>query len=335
VYTVPFLVRMALDPRLVNRHRFVALLVAITIGLDNNHLPNGYDPREDRDNLESLRGEADDWARWIAEATDDEQRKQREAICEQVLIGAEAIVLSYDAVREALPALAVLLTSNSPELRAETANLFAWFPESAATSIPLLKAFVADEASPGAAATGLVALGLLGDPAAVPFIENYLDSPVLELRWASAFALTRLGIADPAVIDVLIQVVARPPEKTETMSFLSGSYGSLAAMALAETSEATTLRAVEAMLVGLADCTGVERYYDRYYTAQRLFTLVVPGEPTEPPQSFGDLSDVQQRVLQFIADQDADGWPTGGMDALRRWKVPTGRSDLRVYVGSV
>ncbi len=144
---------------------------------------------------------------------------------------------SYDAVREALPALAVLLTSDSPELRAETANLFAWFPESV--------------------------------------------------------------------------------------------------MALAETPEATTLRAVEAMLVGLADCTGVERYYDRYYTAHRLFTLVFPGKPAEAPQSFGDLSDVQQRVVRFIADQDADGWPAGGMDALRRWKVPTGHSDLRAYVGGV
>ncbi|MGT2532519.1 HEAT repeat domain-containing protein [Streptomyces nojiriensis] len=334
VYTVPFLVRMALDPRLVNRYRFVRLLVAIAIGLDNNFLPHGYDPREDRDNLASLRGEAEDWAQWIAEATDDEERKQREESCEQVLIDAEAIVLSYDAVREALPALAVLLTSDSPELRAETANLFAWFPESAATLIPLLKAFVADEASPGAAATGLVALGLLGDSAAVPFVQGYLDNPVVELRWASAFALTRLGIVGPAVVDVLIQVVARPPERAETMSFLSGSYGSLAAMALAETPEATTPRAVEAMLVGLADCRGVERYHDRYYTAQRLFTLVFPGEPAEAPQSFGDLSNVQQRVVRFIADQDSDGWPTGGMDALRRWKVPTGRSDLRVYVGS-
>ncbi|MEU9778938.1 HEAT repeat domain-containing protein [Streptomyces sp. NPDC047968] len=236
VYTVPFLVRMALDPRLVNRHRFVALLGSIAIGLGNDYLPNGYDPREDRDYLESVRGEADDRARWIAEATDDEQRKQREESCEQVLIDAEAAVSSYDAVREALPALAVLLTSDSPELRAETANLFAWFPESASTSIPLLKRFVADEATPGAAATGVVALGLLGDPVVVPFIKSYLDSPVVELRWASAFALTRLGIVDPAVVDVLIQVVARPPEKTETMSFLSGCYGSLAEMALAETS---------------------------------------------------------------------------------------------------
>ncbi|MET8537653.1 HEAT repeat domain-containing protein [Streptomyces sp. NPDC005065] len=335
VYTVPFLVRMALDARLVNRHRFVGLLVAIAIGLDNNYLPNGYDPREDRANLANLRGEADDWAQWISEAADDKQRKQREESYAQVLIDAEAVVCSYDAVREALPALAVLLTSGSPELRAETANLLAWFPESAETSIPLLKAFIADEGSPGAAATGVVALGLLGEPATVPFIGRYLDSPIVELRWASAFALTRFGIAGPAVVDVLTQVVARPPEKTETMSFLSGSYSGLAAMALAETSEATTLRAVDAMLVGLADCTGVEGFYDRYYTGHTLFTLVFPGDPAEPPQSFGDLSNVQQRVVRFVADQDEAAWPFGAMDALRRWKVPTRHSDLRVYAGIV
>jgi hypothetical protein len=333
VYTVPFLVRMALDPRLVNRHRFIGLLVAIAIGLDNNYLPNGYDPREDRANLANLRAEADDWARWIGKAADDEQRREREETWAHVLMQAEAVVRSYDAVREALPALAVLLTSDSPELRAETANLLAWFPESAPMSIPLLKAFIADEGSPGAAATGVVALGLLGEPATVPVIGRYLDSPIVELRWASAFALTRFGIAGPAVVEVLTQVVARPPEKTETMSFLEGSYSGLAAMALAETSEATTLRAVDAMLASLADSTGVEGFHDSYYTAQTLFPLVFPGDPAEPPQSFGDLSNVQQRVVRFVADQDEAAWPTGAMDALRRWKVPTRHSDLRVYAG--
>ncbi|MFE0628495.1 HEAT repeat domain-containing protein [Streptomyces sp. NPDC058864] len=334
VYTVPFLVRMALNPRSADRHRCVGLLVAIAIGLDNNYLPNGYDPREDRVALENLRGEADIWARWIGEAADDEQREDREETWAHVLVAAEAVVRSYDAVREALPALAVLLTSDSPELRAMTARLLAWFPESAATSIPLLKAFVADEVAPGAAATGLVALGLLGEPATVTFIAPYLDSPIVELRWASAFALTRFGIAGPAVVDVLTQAVARPPEKTATMSFLSGSYSGLAAMALAETSGATTLRAVDAMLIGLAGCTGVEAFYDRYYTARMLFTTVFPGDPAEPPQSFDDLSDVQQRVVRFVVDQDEPALPSGAMEAFRRWKVPTRRSDLRVYAGT-
>jgi hypothetical protein len=66
--------------------------------------------------------------------------------------------------------------------------------------------------------------------------RQYLDSPVAELRWASAFTLTRFGIDGPAVADMLTEAVAQPPEKTETMSFLSGSYSGLAARALAGTS---------------------------------------------------------------------------------------------------
>jgi hypothetical protein len=163
-------------------------------------------------------------AQWIAEAEDAEQRTQREGYCAQVLIGAAAAVRSYDAVREALPAPAVLLSSDSPELRAETANLPAWFPEFAATPVPPLTAFAAREASPGAAATGLVALALPGAQQTVPFIRRYLDSTLPELRWASALALTRFGITGQAITDVLTETAARPPAASETMSFPSGSY---------------------------------------------------------------------------------------------------------------
>ncbi|WP_143200094.1 HEAT repeat domain-containing protein [Kitasatospora sp. CB01950] len=335
VHAVPFLVRMALDPRLVDRHRFVGLLTAIAIGLDNNHLPNGYDPREDREHLETVRGQADEWDQWIAEAADEEERNGRAETCRQLLIDAEAAVSCYDAVRDALPALAVLLTSSDPELRANTANLFARFPECAVTSIPLLTAFVTEEVSPGAAATGVVALGLLGDPAAVPFVESHLGSPVVELRWASAFALTRLGIATATVVDVLVEAVARPPEEAVTMSFLGGSYRRLAMLALAGTPAATTLRAVDAGLVGLAEGAGAVRSYDRYDMAQHLFALVFPGEPVEPPQSFGELSEVQRHLLWFLADRDDAACFSGACDALRRWQLPTGPTGLRAYVGSV
>lgn len=332
VYTVPFLVRMALDARLADRHRFVSLLVAIAIGLDNNHLPGGYDPEEDRAVLAEVRGEAEESAQWIAEASDDEERARRRGICEQSVIDAEAVVRCYEAVQEALPDLAVLLTSDTPELRAETANLLAWFPEYAGASVPLLEAFVARETSPGAAATGLVALGLLGARASVPFVASHLDSCVVELRWGAAFALTRLGIAGPAVVDALTQVVARPPERTPTMPFLSGSYTGLAVLALAGTPAAATPRTVEAVFAGLADCTAVERYADRSYLADALFTLAFPGEPTDPPRSFDELGDVQQRAVRLVAE-DHIGWPYMATDALRRWGIPTRHSELLAYTG--
>ncbi|MGW3114936.1 hypothetical protein [Streptomyces sp. NPDC001091] len=44
---------------------------------------------------------------------------------------------------------------------------------------------------------------------------------------------------------------------------------------------------------------------------------------------------MQQRVVRFVADQGDAGWPSDGMDAFRRWKVPTDHSDLSVYAGIV
>jgi hypothetical protein len=209
----------------------------------------------------------------------------------------------------------------------------AWFSEAATGSIPLLKAFVSDEVSPGAAATGIVALGLLGEPATIPFIWQYLDNSKLELRWAAAFALTRFGIADPALVEVVTEVVTSPAARTETMSFLSGSYMSLAAMALAEVPESTTLRTVDAVLSGLADCTGVERFFDRYYTAGTLFTMTFPGTPADPPQSFRELSDAQQHVVSFVAERARSPWSHTAVEALRRWNVPTAPAELRDYAG--
>lgn len=60
-YAVPFLTRLALDPRTPNRPRIVLLLAGIAIGLDNNHLPDPYDPTEDRVILAAARAETENW----------------------------------------------------------------------------------------------------------------------------------------------------------------------------------------------------------------------------------------------------------------------------------
>ncbi|WP_327280560.1 MULTISPECIES: HEAT repeat domain-containing protein [unclassified Streptomyces] len=330
VHTIPFLVRMALDSGVPDRHRVVGLLGATAIGLDNNHLPDGYDPSLDRAELVELRGQAGEFAQWIAEAEDEKQGKEREAQWAELLITAEAGPLCYRAVRDALPALAGLLKADGAELRAAVANLLAWFPEYAPTSIPLLTSFVADEGTPAAAATGLVALGLLGEPSVVPSVRRYLDSPFDELRWASAFALTRLGVTDPGVTDALTAALAHPPARSEEMMFLGGDHLGLAAMALTRTPAATTPRAIDAMLAGLANRTDSEKYY----LASELFTLVFPADACEVPRSFGGLSRMQQRVIRFVAEREPSVWPSTAMYALRQWNIPTLHADLRTYVGA-
>ncbi|WP_395292434.1 hypothetical protein ACF9IK_01700 [Kitasatospora hibisci] len=54
-----------------------------------------------------------------------------------------------------------------------------------------------------------------------------------------------------------------------------------------------------------------------------LFTRVFPGEPAEPPQSFGDLSDVQQRVVRFVAGHGKDARSHPAMGPPRNyWLLP-------------
>lgn len=238
-YTVPFLVRMALDENQAARHEIVGLLRVIAIGLDTDLLSHGgYDPRQDRERLAAVRAEAEAWTiAWNADAEAVWQLTLSTSLYAQPLAEAERVVHSYDAVREALPRLTALLDAESPELRAETAYLLAWFPESAATSVPLLTAFVAGEGSPGAAATSLVALGLLGDLAAVPVLRRYLDSPNPEARWASAFALNRLGVDDSAVVNVLTELGAFRPENTATLPFLSGPGATFASVIEVDTGD--------------------------------------------------------------------------------------------------
>jgi len=235
-YAVPFLVRMAFDTTIGQRHSIVGLLASIAIGLDNNCLPNGYDPEEDRAYLALMRTESADWPQWIAEAPDEQQRELREKSCAQVMVDAEAALLAYDAVRAELPTLARLLYADDIEIRIATAHLLAWFPESAEASIPALTEFVTSEKSAGAAAAAIVALGLIGDPAAIPFVHQHLGDSATELRWAAVFALTRLGVADdPTIRDISAEPIADQPENPATMvPYLNGrcTYRQLAKLAM-------------------------------------------------------------------------------------------------------
>jgi len=234
-YAVPFLVRMAFDTTIDQRHRIVALLADIAIGLDNNYLPNGYDPEEDRAYLALMRTESADWPQWIAETPNEQQREMREKSCAQVMLDAEASVLAYDAVRAELPTLDSLLHADDIDVRIATAYLLAWFPESAEASIPALTEFVVSEKSAGAAAAAIVALGLIGDSATIPFVQQYLDDSAAELRWASVFALTRLGMADTTFRDISAEPGEDQSENpVTTMPYLNGSctYRQLAELAL-------------------------------------------------------------------------------------------------------
>jgi len=326
---VPFLVRLALDARVPDRHEIVRILINIAIRSDRRFLPNGYNAP---DPLTPAQAEA--MRQWVAESEDEAEREWRAA-------WGTREVQCYDAVRTSLPQLTGLLKADSSMLRAEVANLLAWFPDFADVSVPLLTAYVADETAPAAAATGLVALGLLDAPDVVPLLRKQLDSHSGDLRWASAFALTRLGVTESDVVDALLEAIVQPPVPSDEMRFLDGDHRSLATMALRATPEATVPRAIDAVLLGLANCKAAERswfiegppIFYSYDTAQELFQMVFPGAPPEPPRSFDDLSGVQQQVVGFIVGHGPTHWSSAQGQAFKRWNIPTDYDELCVYAG--
>jgi hypothetical protein len=146
VFTVPFLVRMALDPWQASRHGSSHCWSPSRSGWTTTTCRAGMTPRKTGPTWRGCAVKPTPRPGGAPKRTT--MSGERSARLALVLADAEAMVRCYDAVMEALPALTVLLNSDSPELRAMTANLLAWFPEFAAASVPLLTALVAGEDSP-------------------------------------------------------------------------------------------------------------------------------------------------------------------------------------------
>lgn len=340
-YAVPFLARMARDGSIANRDRIVMLLASLAIGYDEAYLPLGYDPEGDRRALAGLRAETrEDWERqldeWIASAPDESMRRMREDTrtmhsLEARVRDAEAVVLTYDAVRQELPALTKLLSTNNPQLRNAVAYLLGWFPDAAEQSVPALAALLASEASVGVAASVIISLGLLGGSDAIAAITERLAGGEPMLRWAAAVALARLGAVTAEVVEELASAAAEPLEQsTPAVPFLGGDCQGLAAESLAIVSENMTPQAFDAVLEGLARSAGVGSLS---ITSAALY-LAFPAGPADPLPPFDELTALQQRVVRAIAEQGPVTWRLiNFMEIVGAWQLPNLHEELRAYAG--
>ncbi|MDQ0792175.1 hypothetical protein [Streptomyces sp. B1I3] len=136
-----------------------------------------------------------------------------------------------------------LLHDLGPEIRSRAAYLLAWFPEEGVRSIPELLVQLDRETDPRAAATALVAAGLVGDHALVDRLRPWLTASAPLVRWGAATAPARLVTAGPATTlgeDGLVsQVVAEltraaaAPMSAPGVDFNDGNLRGYAARSLA------------------------------------------------------------------------------------------------------
>jgi hypothetical protein len=258
---------------------------------------------------------------------------------------------TYQAVAQVVPRLLGLLDDDDPQVRQATAYLVAWFPQHAAAGLGRLRARLGAEPDPNAAATMVVAVGLLagahrqaGD---VPVLAELLGASEPLVRWAAAIALARLLVEDPpepAVAELLGWSTGVIPQPVEAeIPFYRGELGRYALAAAVRPGPAAHQRAVEALLARLPmagpagdvggllwDLLGVTFPHD-------TFDLLLPRPRWER------LSRLQQRVLRVVPDTDRlwqrdpdDPWarvdPPPAANPLSAHGLPETRAQLQAYV---
>jgi hypothetical protein len=341
-HAVPFLVRLALDPRTPQRDEIVHLLVALAIGYDEAYLPAGVDVAGWRAGVERMRSvdparqlrELDAWVEAARGDADRRVRAMRRDIYDpgQALRSALDELDAYDAVRTEVPRLRGLLSDGDPRVRAAAAYLVGWFPQEAPGSAVALRVLLAAEARPGVAASAVISAGLLGDTDLIPRLRKGLSGPEPLLRWADAIALARLGVTGADVIEVLAAATMEPPQPGPgpAVSFLGGDLRAYAAKTLAMLDSPLPPSALDAVLDGLARTSGIAALP----MTTAALRLTFPRGAPHPLPPCGQLTEPQQRVIRILADLGPGTWRWGNFTSiLRACNLPSTHGECRAYAG--
>jgi HEAT repeat protein len=346
-YAVPFLARLAADPRVPQRDGIVRMLALMAIGYDEAYLHASLNIAGWRAQVEQAR--AADPAQtlrwldaWVEAARSEGERRRRERRMREIrrdlydpekeLRAAQAELGAYDAVRAEVAGLRGLLEDGDPQVRAAASYLVGWFPEEAADSMTCLRALLSREIVPGVSANAIVSAGLLGDSGLEPRLREYLGGQEPLLRWASAIALARLGLADPDVLGALAAASEDPPQSGPgpSVHFLDGNLKGYAAQALAALDGHLPADVIDGVLHGLARSEQVAAFP----MAVAALRLAFPGGVPDALPPFGELTELQQRVVRTLAELGPETWHWGNFRAiLRNWGLPTRQADCRAYVG--
>jgi len=338
---VPFLARLAVDPQVPQRDEIVLMLAAMAIGYDEAYLPASLDIAGWRAQVDQLR--AADPAQtlrqldaWVGAAREEERlmREIRRDLYdpETELRAAQAELGAYDAVRAEVAGLRGLLEDGDPQVRAAACYLVGWFPELAADSVACLRMLLSRESVPGVSANAIVSAGLLGDAGLESRLREYLSGQEPLLRWASAIALARLGLADPDVLGALAAASEDPPQPGTgpPVHFLDGDLKGYAAQALAALDGDLPADVMDGVLHGLARSEQVAAFP----MTSAALRLAFPDGAPDPLPAFGELTELQQRVVRILAGLGPDTWRWVNFTAmLRNWGLPAVQADCRAYVG--
>jgi hypothetical protein len=219
-YAVPFLLELAVRPSVPDRAEIVELLTDLAIGYPYDYMVSPFPVAELRAAVGGFgaawRAEAGARFRWWLE--DVENRQAPHEVEQAIAAGLDELRV-YEAVRDTVPQLVMLLDDADDELVGAVAYALAWFPEHAASTVPALAAVASDAGQgTGVRAAALVAAAMAGrDPGPLAGLLSRLsEDDDEELRWAAAaaWALTA-GPDAPAAAKLVLRTCAESDAEDE------------------------------------------------------------------------------------------------------------------------
>lgn len=349
--TAPFLLELAADPQLPERHKVVALLAHLAVGYDEEWLPATIPIAKIRSRLPAAaiveqpgwlrQFTAQELRRWRAEVGGPDNDAWRELFAmdpAELWWGLDVPVdqdddpwmdrrllttwlphvygwlACYDAVRAGVALFQQLLGDADPRMRAEAAYALAWFPEHAGGSVPALAGAVGNEPEPMVAATILVSVGLLADPAGGQvrrLLDEQLGHRVDWRRWGAAIAVAvQAGCSpgmvgsDPAVERAVAELARgireHPPRNRNNdlwPQWLFGDTRGLSALCLAHLGSKVALYVVDAVAAVLPSVND----QDRLHLVRALVHAAFPDGPFGTPPQADELTALQQQAVAALA----------------------------------
>ncbi|MFI8423780.1 hypothetical protein [Streptomyces sp. NPDC085479] len=279
----------------------------------------------------------------VAAATDADKRAKAQELRDWVAAGNSpdsrwSALQSYDAVLAELPGLLVLLDDGDARLRTRIAYLLAWFPELSATSLPRLLVLAAHDEDPVAAATALLAAGIVGPASTAEDITPYLDAADPLMRWAAATALIRLAALDetpvgPALLDRAVAelaTAARHPFGRVT-DYCEGDLHAH----IERTLHALPPGPDTAVVRETLDACLPRIVWDYYGSrTRRALEELFPAPQPHPTPRYTDLTTAQQQLLNDLAGHRHAWLIRSSADRLQELGLPHTQEALQAFSGT-
>ncbi|NUT20439.1 MAG: hypothetical protein HOV77_14735 [Hamadaea sp.] len=330
---VPFLVDLAADPEVADRHRIVELLLNLAVGAPYRCLPGGWPIAANRaalavsppdlSLLEAVRA-------YLLTPRHERQGRFPLDRDQNRRFEAHFAIQTYDAVRAALPTVRGLLYDTDTQVATAAAVTLAYFPENAEASVAELVAAVGDTENLMLTANAMLAIALLGGPVPEAGLDRCLADEDEVIRWAASCAtVIRHEVNAPATAVATLQEIGRQDSDREAPYWQQ--YPPTSALdALA----AFHQPAFEQLADELLDVY-LRPQSERRQLEQAL-TLAWRTRPAHPVP-FSQLTAPQQAVARWLAGHPeqwmGDGFTAGAFRVeLDRYGLPTAPEQLLLYV---